>query len=319
MANFTSAKDLVEYVLDRAGEPTDGNSDFDAQALEELNRAYQAIVDGGQELDPDINEVWWWARSATPGTITLQAAIETGTIAVANDSTAVTFSSAPAVSVAGWHFKADGHADVFRVSTHTAATTGAVLDSVYTGDTDAAVAYRVAKLEYDLDPSDFRSMVSPMRVYQDNRFRINGMEAEALDSEWPLDLQQKGIPRAFAMVGETKVRFSHYVDTLVRLDYPYVVEPADLIDDASSIPIVPRQYRHMLADFALALLYEQKDDDRSAARLAAAQAGIRAMFREQRTRMLRQSDGIGVIRPRLRGRMSRGRPLLRTVGGHIIG
>lgn len=311
MANFATTEDLIAYVLDRGGEPTDGNSDFDTQVVEEINRAYQAVIDGGMEIEKSINEAWWWARSATPGIITLQPAIETGTIAVTSGSDSVTFSTGPTPSVAGWHFKTTNHADVFRISTHTATATGATLDSVYTGDTNAAASFRVAQLEYDFDPSDFRKMLSPIRVYQDNRNKIEGMEAAALDVAWPLDLAHKGIPRAFAMITETKGRFSHYVDKLVRLDYDYIVTPADLTNDSSSIPIIPFQYRHILSDFALALLHEQKDDSRAPNRLAAAQAGIQAMAREQRIRMLRQSDSVGVIRPRPHGRIRR----LRSAGG----
>ena len=67
-----------------------------------------------------------------------------------NNNAAITFSSAPAVSVAGRHFKVEGHPDVFIISTHTAATAAATLDTVYTGDTAAAAAYKVMKLDYDL-------------------------------------------------------------------------------------------------------------------------------------------------------------------------
>lgn len=311
MANLTTAKDIVEYVLDRGGEPIGGTSDFDSQVLEDVNRVYQTIIDGGNELHPDINEQWWWARSADPGTITLQAAIEIGTVLVTSGSVSATLSASQAVSMVGWHFKVDDHADVFRVTAHTAGTTGLTLDSVYTGNDNTAATYRLAKLEYTLDPSDFRNVIAPMRVYQDNRARIDGVEIDALDNSWPLNLQRKGIPQAFAQIGEAKVRFSHYTDKLVRIDFDYIVIPVALTDDASSIPIVPFQYRTVIADFALGLLHEQKDDDRAANRIAAAQKGLEAMQREQRSRMARNSSRIGVISPRLMQR----RPLPRTTSG----
>ena len=50
--NYTSSLDLKNDVLFRTGEATDGTSDFDAAALQYLNRAWQIVWEGGHELDP---------------------------------------------------------------------------------------------------------------------------------------------------------------------------------------------------------------------------------------------------------------------------
>src|ERR1051326_3104120 len=111
MANYTTSADLIDSMLDDAGELTDGTSDFESMALRHLNRAYQAICMGGQEIDPGINEDWVWLRKDPPGVLTLKPAITDGTVSVTNNNTAVTFSVAPSASVAGYFLQTDGGGD----------------------------------------------------------------------------------------------------------------------------------------------------------------------------------------------------------------
>ena len=49
MANFLSTKDLVDGALNRAGELSDGTSDFDDEALKYVNSTYYSVVAGGME------------------------------------------------------------------------------------------------------------------------------------------------------------------------------------------------------------------------------------------------------------------------------
>ena len=139
MANYTYSADLINSALFLAGESTDGLSDFQDRALELLNRSYRAIWMGGTEIDPTLNEEWWWLRKSTPGVITLLPR-EEHTASVTNNSASITFSATIADSKVGWHFRAEDTADVFRISTHVAGTAAATLDSVFTGTTNAAVS-----------------------------------------------------------------------------------------------------------------------------------------------------------------------------------
>ena len=202
MANLTTAADLVDKILFNVGEKTDGTSDFNAQVLIELNQAYQSVWNGGNELVPQVNEDWWWLKKDPPGTLTLEPVIDNSTTAsVTNNSTSVTLSAAPTPNVTGWFFKTDDNADVFRVSSQ--AGTAVTLDSVYTSDTDTAANYRLFKMEYTL-ASDVMRLQSPMRVYQNSRIRIEGMSLEALENQWPLGEVHTGVPRAFAVVSQSR-------------------------------------------------------------------------------------------------------------------
>jgi hypothetical protein len=279
---------------------------------------------GGAELDPTIQEDWWWLRKSPPGNLVLQPAIITGTVLVTNNSAAITFSSAPAVDLDNWFFKVDAHEDVFRISAHTAALAAATLDSVYTGTTTAAATYKVFKLEYDL-ASDVLRPIAPMRGFRAERqFKVGGMDIAALDDRMPLTITESGVPDAFAMVDENTVRFNRYPGTastdLLRLEYDYLYKPAALTDSGTEEPVVPIHWRHVLSDWATMWLFLDKNDDRVDGVGLAAKNGLRAMAIENRHKSGAMAGGaLGQIRPRQDQYQRAVRGPLRTAAGLIIG
>lgn len=320
MSNYRYSSDLVDDALFRSGELTDGSSDFEAAALRYLNRAYQGISMGGSELSPDVQEDWWWLRKSPPGVLTLQPIITTGTVAVTNNSTTATFSSAPG-SVAGWFLKVEGHQDVFRISS--IVTTAAVLDAVYTGTTAGTATFQLMKLEYAL-ASDVLRITAPMRAYRaDRQYEIRGVDMSALDRDWPIALVESGIPDLYAMAGETTVRVNRCGGTsstdLIRVEYDYLYRPDDLTDSATEEPVVPRQWRKVLSDWATFWLLMDKNDDRADGVGLLARNTLKAMAMENRHRMGAIGRGqIGHIAPR-QDDVTRARGPLRTSSGLIIG
>jgi hypothetical protein len=283
MANLTYSADIIEYALFRAGEPIDGTSDFDDHALVALNRAYRAMWEGGGEFDPQINVDWWWLLAE--GSLILQAPIETGTVQVTNNSDSIAFSVAPSSSsVDGWFFKVESSSDVFVISAHTGGATAATLDTVYTGDDASAASFRLMKLEYSL-ASDHWKTISPMRAYKDARHRVIGTSMRQMEDDYPLGRILAGVPERFAPISDHSVRFNRYgKDELVRLDYDYLKIPDDLTDSDSEEPLVPKMYRHILADATEYYLLKVKDDDRADAMVNQVRAGIKSMSRENRNR-----------------------------------
>lgn len=317
MANLQYSSDIINDALFRAGEPTDGTSDFDSVALIYLNRAYRAMWMGGTEFDPTLHEDWWWLH--TEASLILNPSITTGTVSVTNNDTAITFSSAPAASVAGYHFKTNAHADVFKISAHTAGNTAATLDSVYTGDTAGTANYRLMQLEYSL-ASDCLKVISPMRVYQDSRYDVTGQDLREMEREWPLNLIEAGAPERFGMVNETTVRFNRYGSSegdLIRVDYDYMRRPDALTDSGSEEPLVPLTYRHVLADMTLYFLMMDKDDTRAAPIGLQAKSGLKAMSNENRSRWAYMGEP-GQIYPR-QSNIGKLKGPLRTESGIIIG
>ncbi len=299
MANLKFSSDLLNYILFKAGEKTDGTSDFDAQALIYLNAAYKKIWQGGSEFDPSINEDWTWLREK--GNLILQTKITTGTISVTNNSASATLSASQSTDVVDWFFKVDTHEGIFRVSVHGGSTDAITLDSVYTGDTDATANYKLVKLEYTL-ASDAIEILSPMFTsHKANRsFNFDGqMDGVSLQSiPWQYELLA-GIPEYFSQVNETTVRFNRYADSdLVRVNYRYKKRPSDLTDSGSEEPLVPLHHRHVLANIALFDLWTDKNDDRADAVSLIAKQGLKAMAVENQNRLAQMDGDYGRIRPR---------------------
>ena len=81
-------------------------------------------------------------------------------------------------------------------------------------------------------------------------------------------------PKLYAPLNETQIRFSHYLDEQARFDFFYLVVPDDLTDDASSVPLIPLNYRHILADMATFFVMTDKEEQRAVGIGAQAKAGI---------------------------------------------
>src|SRR5712664_21796 len=296
MANLTTNHDLIADALFRAGEPTDGTSDFYQQSIINYNRVYQSLCSGGMELAKDVDETWWWLRKPTPGVLTLQPAF-LGSASVTFNSNAVVLSNPPAYSMAKWYFYIQNtFGDVFRVTAHTGGSGVVTLDSPYTGATNAAAAVRIIQLEYDL-ASDLRSIIGPMSINSDD-FQIDGCELDSFLGRYPSFTVQQGPPELFAMVGEQRVRFSHYPgdtgDLIFRVEYNYLVVPADLADDAN-VPLVPREYRRVLSDYTTMWILNEKNDPRAGAMGQSAASALTAMARENRRRLTKMGHKFGQL------------------------
>lgn len=323
--DYQFTADLLTDILFRTNAESTG--DFDAAALRYLNRAYFAVCGGGQEFSPDLHEEWLWLKSQPPGVLTLLPEVTTGTVTVTNNSAAMTFSSAPAVSVAGYHFKVATHADIFRVSAHVATSISATLDGVYTGPSGSGLTYGLRKYEYAL-ATDLWRLMSPMRgarwtLDPVTPFRVHGMDLEGLEDQWPMAEWWGGPPDSYALLTETQVRFNRCPinGELVHLEYDYLRFPPVLTSPGTTEePLVPRRWRAVLSDLATYLIHVDKNDSRADAAGLLGKAGLLAMARENRHRLVSLGATFGVIRPREdhRGWLGR-RGVLRTESGLLIG
>ena len=148
------------------------------------------------------------------------------------------------------------------------------------------------------------------------------MDIEPFKRKWPVQTAGPGAPHNFTMLAEKKIRFSHYggvtAGDYVKVDYEYIKEPADLTDSATSVPLVPRQYRPILSDWGSAFLLQDKNDSRAKDSLKLAQNGIKSMALDHRSRSNRSSGSFGqvITRP---GAILQLQGPLRTESGLIIG
>lgn len=308
---------ILDSALFIAGESSAGSSSYEGKVLDYANRAYRSIANGGLEYSPEIDERWLWLKSQYPGTITLEPAITVGTVSVEEGSTDITFSTNLSESVVGWFFKTSTHSDIFRVIEHIAGESGAVLDSVYTGNTNSAMAYRLMKLEYDLNES-LMELLAPLRAYKDGIFKIQIVDESTLDKMHPLLHVGSGMPNMCARVDQNSLRFNKYLrsdSNKVRIDYAYLVTPTDLTDSPTEEPLIPKRFRHVLTDFIASLILADKEDTNAAVIGARAQAGLAAMAKDNQREWARMAEDRGRI---LYRNNNFGRGLVRTESGYII-
>lgn len=156
MSQFRTTADIVDLALRNAGEVTNGNSPYEAQILDYLNRVHFTMISGGtipigKDQTVEIDEVWPWAKASRPLILELQPMYQTGTMALVQGSEAGVFSNAPSFSAKGWFFRVQGRPEIFRIAQHTAASVNFELDAAYTADS-GSLNFSLFKLDYDLIP-----------------------------------------------------------------------------------------------------------------------------------------------------------------------
>ena len=327
MTILQTTADIIDNVLFRAGEPTDGTSDFNTHALNLVVRAYRAIWMGGGEFVEGMNEPWLWLKKDPPGVITFVPVRDEGAVDVTNNNATATLNAAAFLNgmvntdLDGWFFKVDTHPDVFRISAHTTGSQVLTLDAPYTGPDGNDVNYKLMKLEYSL-ASDLLRLISPIRVQSDNEDEVLGIDLTALDRDYPLALVQGGTPDRFALVTETKIRVNRFggasSEELIRGEYDYLQKPDDLTDASDSTPLVPLERRQLIADIALFYLFTDKADARAEALAMQAKAGLKSMAADNRARMQQIGRNFGAILPR-QDSLGLRRRILRTTSGLILG
>lgn len=223
----------------------------------------QALVDDVYG-DMCSKQDWWWLQRRT--IINTSPKINTGTVSVTENSTTVTFSTAPQqfsanVSVAGYVLVISGNSTdsnaVYRIISHTSGLTTATLDAGYTGATDTAASYNLYQVSYDL-PSDCAKALTVKRF--GFRTPIERIGIEEL-SYLQMNNQQEGKPQVwsifdFATNGDVSTarefQIHPYPDQNYRLEVWYKHAQAG---DTSTDLDLPLDYQQALTYGGLARGY----------------------------------------------------------------
>lgn len=293
MAQAKSTKDLVKAALQHAGELTDGTSEYHDLALTYINRIYKDILSGSNTIDVDIGERWVWARERDHKSIILEPDYEDGTVSVVNGSNIATLDTPPAFSLTDRYLKVVGRNDptYYKILSHTGGSPTLNLDSIVVEETGAALNYRAIPLIYNVG-TDILRLVEPMRIYDvfgDTFFledssvegKIYSMDVNTMRKEFPLKSLKDGIPSRFCILHQNEdeflVQFNSYPKKQVKVDLDWIKVPVPLIEADDNIPLIPWQFREVLAFGSAFYLLQDKTDDKAQTYLQLAQAQIKAM------------------------------------------
>ncbi|HEX7126258.1 MAG TPA: hypothetical protein VF406_10890 [Thermodesulfobacteriota bacterium] len=316
--NYDSVADLKADALFRAGEPTDGSSDFESVVVTYLNAIQQGLLIGGpfgtrpEAGLPALPIVdWWWARKLA--VLSTDAAITTGTVTLTKHSTTVTFSDAPTVDVTDWFLVVGTRIVVPQIVAHVAMSDTATLDAPWP-DVTTTETYVLANLRVPL-PADWLRPVGAGRVTVADPPAVSWLRIvdwSTLEAMAPRASLAEGVPRVAALMDETTLEVRAWTESPARLELPYLALPADLATGGT--PVLPRHHRRLLAVGAALLILLDKADDKATALVSEFRGLHAALVQEHTHRIRRLSPAFGQIHPRPGARASR----LVTASGIVL-
>lgn len=290
---YENTRLIKEDILFRGGEPING-SQYEAAVLNYINRVYSGIASGASEFVPEFVDDWWWLRDR--GSLLLLPTIP-GTVQLVQGSVAGILVADPGISLVGYKVRVGNCPDLYEITAHV--SLDITLDLPFTCAT-GSYSYDAMKTGYTLDAA-VAAITGPLTIYH-APYRVNGLSPEAMDEKYPVAELRTGVSHFFSLEDERTIRMSHGGRTdgvAMRADYRYRPVVTALTDETSSIPLIPQQWRHVLADMALTMLYLDKNDDRATALATTSRAALGGMIKENRRRFTKMDRSLAHIYPRL--------------------
>jgi hypothetical protein len=319
MSYGTTAKDLKQDALFRAGEPTDGTSQYDGMVYSWMTTVLRALISGGQFGPSALEPVdWLWSRAWPRGALQMvQPVNQTPTVKASFQTGSQTVTTTPMIpnapNLAGWRLQQDATParHLIGVAQHDPAGghSTLTLQEPWTGAQMYTSNWCAYPDTYEL-PTDFIRGTSPLYI---SAFPAWGLPyvidvVDTPDLEryypqpWPFTTGRAygGVPIVAARVDEKKLRFSHYLNTPdnpypVQIEFEYVRCPEVLAE--GSVPPIPVQHRLLLSFGVAYLILVDKDDSAAQALFGQWQAQLKAMTDEYRRTLRRMSTRWGVIQP----------------------
>lgn len=222
--------------------------------------------------------------------------ITTGTISINSSSSALTFSSAPAASVANYFIKFGSESNWYKITAHTAASTSATITPAYGGSSNlSGSTYTLRKLWY--------STSSPLDSILDIKKTASGRILESAnprdtDMFLPLYWDSGEVYKYISSVPDSTggVRFSliYSPSSTENLQVRGIKTLSDL-SATTDTSIVPSRWHSTILDMASFYAFSSLDDTRAADFYAKAQKGLQNMaetfdYDLGRTRTVRRLD-----------------------------
>lgn len=221
--------------LSSADTVADDNATLENKFKEWVNARYRVLCGKRQ---------WNWLLKNT--ILQTSTQITTGTVSISDTSANITFSSGPAVSVAGWFIKFAGSEDWYEISTHTAAATAAVLTVPFIGTTAPTSTYTLRKVYYVL-PTDCHQVFDVFETVNDKKLKYLPMRY--LDHVVP-ERTTVSVPDFYTILGvdsskQARVEFYPVPDQRMNLWVRYYQTAAEMSSD-SDTPLIPIAFHDVL-------------------------------------------------------------------------
>lgn len=153
--------------------------------------------------------------------------------------------------MAGYFIQTSESKDWYKISSHTAASTSATLETAYTRTGGAGLSYTLRQVYYSLPSAvdrviDVRQMVTPTR--------LGGMLTRRFDLVVP-DMTSTGPPQTYYLFGQDssknwQVAFYPIPDQRLLIEFRYYKKLSDLSADAD-ISYIPVKWHEVLVQGAL--------------------------------------------------------------------
>ena len=206
---------------------------------------------------------WPFFRATTPLIVQTVPDITTGTVSVTDGGTAATLSSAPAASTANSFIKFASSEDWFRITAHTAATTGLTIDPVAI-DTNTDATYTIRKFFYSTSAAvdrilAIRQSITPYQLVEMGRDQFNEIRP---------DPDATGNPKMYMLTGLDSsglVQFALWPtpDAEINLIIDYIAEATDLSSDSDVSIIPPKWHTSVMMEGAKWQGFDFLDDTRA--------------------------------------------------------
>lgn len=180
--------------------------------------------------------------------VTTYEKYETGTVTVTEDSTTITFSSAPSISLTGYYIKLAGYPDIIKISAHTASVATATLANAWCLASGSGNSFKAWKDYASLDAS----MKDVILVTHDRRYEpltaVNNAQFTQERARYP---EYEGYPTTYNFFdfdsdGNRQIRwYPSCWDTRVTLHIEGRQEATALSADADE-PLMPVEDRIVL-------------------------------------------------------------------------
>jgi len=204
--------------------------------------------------------------------------ITTGTVSINASDTALTFSSAPTVSVANRYIQLQTTSDWYKITAHTAASTSATISPAYVGSSNlSAGTYTVRKLLYTTTTPltqilDIKQLVTPVRL----------ISQSPRNTDFFLSLYYSaGVPYYYIMSspnssGTPQFSLLPSPDSTSNLMVRGVQNLTDMSADAD-IPVIPVPWHDAIINVGAYYGFQSLDDTRADAELLIAEKRIQDM------------------------------------------